>query len=228
MMVSFRVSPPQATCTCSARGRARRIRSSVAFIQAWTGLTYNGAAKVLKSLVEKGLLEKTSNLVNGVTFCHYRSVDPPKKVGTPSQKSWDNNTIDNNPSNEGISIIPPTPKRFDFRKALLELGVSQEVADAWMQVRKATKAVNTEIAFNAIANEIAKAAAIGKTPDDCIRYAVEKSWRGFKADWMADYPTKGTPTRNTSSQPRGDKFERMMEVGRELFGNPQKPVYDEQ
>ena len=31
---------------------------SVAYLQAWTGLSYQGTANVLKSLVEKGLLAK--------------------------------------------------------------------------------------------------------------------------------------------------------------------------
>lgn len=145
-------------------------------------------------------------------------------------KSIVNNSSYNTPSNEGCNntIIPPTPKKFDFRKALLGLGVSQEVADAWMQVRKAKKAVNTEIAFNAIAKEIAKT---GKPADACIRLAVEKSWCGFKADWMenAENPSRTAPGMARPARGRGTAaaMENMLEMGKRIFGSP-VPAYDEQ
>lgn len=198
-----------------------KFTGSVAFIQAWTGLSYQGVANVLKSLVQKGLLEKTSNIVNGVTFCHYRSVDPPKKVGTPSQKSWDNNTTHNNTPNGDNISIPPTPTKFDFREALLGLGVEPKVADSWLLVRKNKRATNTEIAFDAIAKEIAKS---GMPANECIRIAVVKSWCGFKASWLEE--DKGT--KKSAASPKPDKFERMMAVGSELFYQPQNPVCDEQ
>ena len=72
-------------------------------------------------------------------------------------------------------------KKFDFRASLINIGVSEETADAWMQVRKAKKAVNTELAFNEIHNEIMRS---GYAAEDCIRTAAVNSWRGFKADWM--------------------------------------------
>ena len=50
-----------------------------------------------------------------------------------------------------------------------------------MQVRKTARASNTEVAFKGVAREIAKS---GLPADDCIRTAVERSWRGFSADWM--------------------------------------------
>lgn len=71
--------------------------------------------------------------------------------------------------------------RFDFFAALKQIGVSDEVARAWMQVRKTKRATNTKIAFDRIKSEIEKA---GRPADDCIRYAVEKSWQGFNATWL--------------------------------------------
>lgn len=101
---------------------------------------------------------------------------------TQKGKSIVNNNSYYTSSNEESNNISinPKPQKFDFRKALLSAGVEPEVADAWMQVRKAKKAVNTEIAWKAIEKEIAKTAA---SANDCIRYAVEHSWCGFKAEW---------------------------------------------
>lgn len=77
--------------------------------------------------------------------------------------------------------------RFDFFAALKEIGVSDEVARAWMQVRKTKRATNTKIAFDRVKSEIEKS---GRTADDCIRYAVEKSWQGFNATWLPAQETR--------------------------------------
>ena len=69
----------------------------------------------------------------------------------------------------------------EFKESLLSLGVSEEVADAWMSVRKTRRATNTMIAFKRIAQEIQKS---GKTAEECITIAVENSWQGFKAEWV--------------------------------------------
>lgn len=193
---------------------------SVAYLQSWTGLSYQGVANVLKSLVEKSLLAKTQMVVNGVTFCHYRTLDPPKNFGTPSQKSWDNIDRDNNiSSNEDNNTISKRGK-FDFRKALIEMGVEPEIAEAWMAVRKTKRATNTKVAFDAVVKEIAKS---GLSANDCIRIAAENSWQGFRAEWLKD--RRGS---RAAAPKSGDKFERMMAVGQEIFGKPLEPIYDEQ
>lgn len=198
---------------------------SVAYLQAWTGLSYQGTANVLKSLVEKGLLAKVSETRNGVIFCKYQTLYPPKNFGTPSQKSLDNidndiNALSNDKDNISIS---PKPQKFDFRKALLTAGVEPEVADAWLQVRKAKKAVNTEIAWKAIEKEIAKTA---NTANECIRYAVEHSWCGFKAEWC-ETATARTSTPGPGRSPRRNNTEDLLALGAEMFG-PQPTPYDEQ
>ena len=201
---------------------------SVAYLQAWTGLSYQGTANVLKSLVEKGLLAKVSETRNGVIFCKYQTLYPPKNFGTPSQKSWDNidNDIDALSNDKDNISISPKPQKFDFRKALLTAGVEPEIADAWMQVRKAKKAVNTEIAWKAIEREIAKTA---NTANECIRYAVEHSWCGFKAEWCENATARSTrPATGTERNARrgGDYMNTMAGVAAELglIGGP----YDEQ
>lgn len=71
--------------------------------------------------------------------------------------------------------------KFDFLKALIELGVNETVANDWMLVRKNKKATNSETAFNSIEREIAKSNA---SPTECITVAVERDWKGFKAEWF--------------------------------------------
>ena len=78
-------------------------------------------------------------------------------------------------------IINNKGNRFDFKKALMEIGVTEQVAEDWLKVRKEAKASNTETAFKGIQREIAKT---GLSADECIRIAAENSWRGFKAEWL--------------------------------------------
>ena len=78
--------------------------------------------------------------------------------------------------------LPPAP--FRFRDNLIGIGVEPKVADEWLQVRKAKKGINTETAFDAILREIKKAEHAGYRANDCISFAVIKSWAGFKWRWM--------------------------------------------
>ena len=110
------------------------------------------------------------------------------------------NSYNTSPNGESNNIsINPKPLKFNFRKALLTAGVEPEVADAWMMVRKAKKAVNTKIAWSAIEREITLAKEHGHTPNECINLAVVKSWCGFKCEWMENEATPARSTRSTSS-----------------------------
>ena len=146
---------------------------------------------ILKSLVDKGFINKTEVTLNGLKNISY-SVCP--KIGQGVQKmDMDVQKLDKGcPKNGHIYIkdinISPTEinnkgKRFDFKQSLIEIGVLPEVAEDWMQVRKAAKATNTETAFNRIKHEIEKS---GLSANECITIAVSRSWRGFQADWIAN------------------------------------------
>lgn len=130
-----------------------------------------------------------------------------------------NNSYNISPNGENINIsITPTPKKFDFRAALLGLGVEPELADTWLQVRKAKRAINTEVAFKGLRREIEKA---GIPAADCIRIAVERSWSGFRAEWLEEKRASPAHRRRTTVT------EDLLALGREMFGE-QNNFYDEQ
>lgn len=186
---------------------------SVSYIQSWSGLSKTAVLGILKSLVEKGFLEKQERVMNGVRFCYYKSLPPVHFFDHPGQETLPNN---NNDNNINISINPLTPAKFSFLEALVGLGVSKETAQSWMQVRKVKKMVNTEIAFRAIEREIAKS---GREAEECVRLAVVKSWGGFKAEWMEnEIASRSRNPQGAERSPRrgGDSFGRMLDVGREL------------
>lgn len=162
------------------------FHGSLAALQEMCGIASRQTiTDILKSLVDKGFINKTEVTLNGVKNISY-SVCP--KNGQGVQK------MDRGcPKNGHIYIndinISPTEinnnkgKRFDFKNSLIEIGVSPEVAEDWMQVRKAAKATNTETAFNRIKHEIEKS---GLSANECITIAVSRSWRGFQADWVTN------------------------------------------
>ena len=48
---------------------------SLSYLQAWTGLTKQGIIKILKKLIDKGIIIKETELRNGVRFCRYKIGD---------------------------------------------------------------------------------------------------------------------------------------------------------
>lgn len=220
-----------------SQSNAGRYLGGPGYLAAWLGCSDNTARKYLHSLQDKGLIIMIDREENGVLFRDYVvNYDPLKNFGTPSKnlstplKKFEAEYNKNN-TPKGVNIfIPPTP--FNFRQSLIGLGVEVEVADAWLQVRKAKKGVNTKIAFAAIEKEILQAGQNGHSANECIRLAVEKSWAGFKWEWMEN-ELSGRSTRPAAAgngkglRKGGTAVDRMLAVGAELFGQ-KAPMYDEQ
>ena len=123
---------------------------------------------------------------------------------------------------------PQPAKNFDFRKALLDAGVEEEVADAWLLVRKTKRATNTKLALDAVLKEIA---AAGMTPNAGIRLAAENSWQGFRAAWVKEEtPTPGLRRAPSPRRSRTDEiYAHLFQTGRELGIIKDTPEdYDEQ
>ena len=49
------------------------FNGSLQYLADWTNSTRQGVVKCLKSLIDKGYLEKIDKIVNGVKFCEYRA-----------------------------------------------------------------------------------------------------------------------------------------------------------
>ena len=173
------------------------FRGSYDYLTRWLNCNRSTAIRVVKRLTELGLLRKELREMNGVQFCDLYALVPEGLQNattsgkmTPSQwqkdtggrgkmpphnKSIDNATIVANRDN--ITPLPP----FDFYRALLNNGVSEETAKAWLAVRKAKRCVNTELAFHETMEEVRKS---GQSAEQCIRFSASRSWAGFKADWL--------------------------------------------
>ena len=105
---------------------------------------------------------------------------------------------------EDTKTAKPKKQTFDFRAALIGLGVSEQTATDWLAVRKSKGAVNTETSFKRIASEIEKS---GLTAEECITTAVTRNWQGFSHEWIkptnqapAIQPAKTTYTEDIKAQ----------------------------
>lgn len=94
-------------------------------------------------------------------------------------------------------------KKFDFKKEFLSLGVDDKILSDWIVVRKQKKSANTETSFNAIKKQIELS---GLTANECIRIAAEKSWAGFKSEWLKNinYGTESKPNQGHYSANRAN------------------------
>jgi hypothetical protein len=66
-------------------------------------------------------------------------------------------------------------------------GVEDKIAADWLKVRKAKRAANTLTAFEGLEREATKA---GMTVAQAVAVAAERSWQGFKADWLEGQTAK--------------------------------------
>lgn len=171
---------------------------SISYICETCGIARRTAIYILNNLVEQGFIDKTETIKNNVRTVSYQC-----KNCTGGVQKLHRGSAEIAPNNKDIDISTNvdnnTIRGFSFKNELLGLGVSVEVADAWLAIRKRKKAVNSEIAFKGIQREIEKS---GLTADQAIRIAVEKSWCGFEAAWLDKPSTKQQP----------NKFEQIKEV----------------
>ena len=93
-------------------------------------------------------------------------------------------------------------KKFSFLKELIGIGVERKIAEEWIKVRRNKKLTQTETAFKKTKNEIDKS---GRGANDCITLCVERSWGGFKAEWMQrEMPVQPQATDTTKSKNNDD------------------------
>ena len=122
---------------------------------------------------------------------------------TPSTDNTENGEENNNRLKGSIDLKENKTKNksFNFKGALLDLGIDSDVVDDWLDVRKKKKATNSERAFNKIKNEIEKS---GMSANECITIAVDRCWIGFEADWVKNTKSRYNKSQKTvySDQPK--------------------------
>lgn len=97
-------------------------------------------------------------------------------------------------------------EKFDFAKALTEAGVTEQVANDWMEVRKQKKAANTRTAFNLLLGQLEIIRKkFGVTNNDIIMVCVCRCWMGCRAPFFdninfADYGIEASVQQSNINQ----------------------------
>lgn len=115
-----------------------------------------------------------------------------------------------------VSVSP----KFVFKNELKKLGVGEEDASEFMQVRKAKKAVNTKNAFDNLVSESQKA---NLTLVQAINYCLkrQKPWGAFMASWYVNEQTQ-TPQTSAKQDKWNEYFNNIGQPSEELDVTPKK------
>lgn len=167
-------------------------------------ISVRSAATMVSNLIHKGYIKKT-RFDGRKRYLESTLAEQLCKICRADMQNLQN--TNNNILIEEDKSSSVYKGKFDFRAALKQIGVSDEVIDAWLQVRKGKRATNSKIAFDKVVREIAKS---GRSADECIRIAAENSWQGFEAAWLdkPSYRTQGSQS----------TFQHNLEMADRLFG----------
>lgn len=80
-----------------------------------------------------------------------------------------------------INIDSDKPKRFDFKKALIDKGGFTDLVEAFMAIRKTKKATNSEKAFELFMTNVGKS---NKSLNQILEICVQRDWKGFDPSWL--------------------------------------------
>lgn len=171
-------------------------RISLSQFSEFTGYNKDAVLTGVNKLVELGLVKRIS-FENKTSFYELNDQPlPPENmlsenplaenqtsaVGKSAKLLSENQTHNNKENNLNKTNIEK-PKKFVFKKALLDLGVDEKLVDDWLIVRKNKKASNTETAFNGFVNQVQGS---GLDAETVLKICVDNSWSGFKRSWLAN------------------------------------------
>lgn len=105
--------------------------------------------------------------------------------------------------------------KFNFKGALIELGVEPHIAEEWATIRKAKNKVNTEIALH---REVAQMNKAGLSVADAVNFCIEYQWGQFKAEWYVNRLKDNNGIKVEHGRLRSnDEMRRIVECGQKLY-----------
>ena len=149
-----------------------------------TGLSVSQIRTALKKLISTGELASKSQAKNRViTVLGYDSYQQDDKQTSKllASKSQGSDRIVTTNKNDKKENNDKECNKFNFKAELLNLGVSKDILEDWLKVRKTKKATNTKTALNTLIGEARKA---GISIHEAVQFSTVKGWAGFKASWF--------------------------------------------
>lgn len=156
-----------------------------------TGLSNSAVIKACESLIKYGLLVKENGArntgvyaVNSYSKITHEESSPVKKVHSTCEESSQVTCEESSHTINNIkNTIQNTNKKTTQKNSLdllAEFGIVGQLADDFITHRKACKAPITKTALEGFQREADK---LGMPIAESVAYAIERGWRGFKAEW---------------------------------------------
>ena len=168
---------------------------SISQIQKFTGIRKEETVqKAINELVDLGLIGKQSRI--GLPNEYFLILDPKKGVtpppkmgvGPPPKKGGHINTKYKKQISTNVDINTPreeTAKKQTKHEAdlslLAEHGITGQIAEDFLTIRKAKRQPLTETAMRLIASEAQK---VGMTAFQAVVFSIGNGWGSFRADWV--------------------------------------------
>jgi hypothetical protein len=73
------------------------------------------------------------------------------------------------------------PKKFNFKKSLIDYGFKENLVEDWLVVRSSKKSSNTETSFNSFISMVEKNKC---DINSLLEYIINRSWSGFNWKWV--------------------------------------------
>ncbi|MED6004901.1 MULTISPECIES: hypothetical protein [Enterobacteriaceae] len=99
------------------------------------------------------------------------------------------------------------PKRFDFKKSLIEKGGSIDLVEPFMAIRKTKKATNSEKAFELFMGNVEKS---GMILNQVLEICIQKDWKGFDPSWLKNQ-NQGYQSGNFT-QPQNNRMQELQQL----------------
>jgi hypothetical protein len=129
--------------------------------------------------IQDAYFRRNNKCMDYDTFCiHYHG------LCTTLTPLMSENNDDNTQSKVKYTKVNKTKvETYSFEDSLLNLGADKKLISDWLLVRKNKKATNTETAFDKFKIEFEKS---NLTINEVLELCVEKSWSGFKSEWVKE------------------------------------------
>ena len=159
---------------------------SLQYLADFTGTTKQTIIKVLKSLTEKGYIEKSENYQNNVKFCTYKINSAVLENLTGGKKSLmggGKESLPNNKSldNESLNNINKKTKKTDFDVLIDEYTCNDKLKESiyeFIKMRKANKKPLTPYGLKKILNKLDALATDDDSKIQILDQSIERSWAG--------------------------------------------------
>lgn len=191
---------------------------SLQYLADWTNSTKQGVMKSLKSLVEKGYIEKTDKIFNGVKFCEYRAtkfngvlnnVDGGIKQSlTGGMQQSCNNNLSFNTSNNTISDKEERKKGSTYDDILNAVN-DPELKDLYIEYIKMRKMIKAPLTDRALKMLIAKVNELEPADVNRQKQLLETA---IMNNWKSVYPLKDQQQARQSTQQSNNVF---LDIARE-------------